>query len=90
MMDRVFAYLVHMKEEYREVEEDDNKEGQDEDNGQRGEDPQQVFQKTQVVLRLIEASPFLPYMKHTHLWTKTVNVSIVRFSTTRPKYLNNS
>ena len=71
MVKTVFAYLVDMKEEYREVKEDDNEEGQDEDDGQRGEDPQQILQNTQIVLQLTEACPFLPCMKHTHLWTKT-------------------
>lgn len=88
-MDRVSVYLVHMKEEYREVKEDNNKEGQDEDDGQWGEDPQQILQNTQVVLYLTKACPFLPRMKHTHLWTNTVNMSVVRFSTSRLKYFNN-
>lgn len=58
MMCRVCVYLIDVKEEYRQVKEDDNEEGHNEDNGQRGEDPQQVLQNTQVVL-LTEACPFL-------------------------------
>ncbi len=71
MVEWVFAYLVDIKEEYREVKEDDDEERQDEDYGQRGEHPEQVLQNTQIVIQLTKACPFLPCMKHTHLWTKT-------------------
>lgn len=63
----VFAYLIDMQEEYRQVKEDDDKEGQNEDDSQRGEDPHQVLQNTQIVLHLTKAGPFLPRMEHTHL-----------------------
>lgn len=71
MAERVFSYLIDMKEEYREVKEDDDEERQDEYDGQRGEDPQQILQNTQIVLHLTKAGPFLQHMKHTHLWTRT-------------------
>lgn len=58
-MAKLFAYLVDIKEEYREVKKDDDEEGQDEYNGQRSEDPQEVLQKTQIVLNLAKTSPFL-------------------------------
>lgn len=67
---KVPVYLIDMKEEYRQVKEDDDQEGHNEDDGQRGEDPQQILQNTQVVL-LTEACPFLPRMKQAHLRTKT-------------------
>lgn len=66
---KVFVYLIDMKEEYREVKQDDDEERQDEYDDQRGEDPQQVLQNTQIVLHLTKAGPFLQRMKHTHLWT---------------------
>lgn len=64
------VYLINMKEEYRQVKEDDDEEGQNEDNGQRGEDPQQILQDTQVVL-LTETCPFLQCTKQAHLRTRT-------------------
>lgn len=74
-----FIYLIDMKEEYREVKEDHNEKRQDEYNGQRGEDPQQVLQNTQIVLHLTNISPFLQCLKQTHLWTRT-DKSIIRLS----------
>lgn len=67
MVERVCAYLIDMKEEYREVKKDDDEEGQYEDDGQRGEDPHQVLQNTQIVLHLTKAGPLFPFSKQTHL-----------------------
>lgn len=71
MAQRLFSYLIDMKEEYGEVEEDDDEEREDEYDGQRGEDPQQILQNTQIILDLTKAGPFLQCMKRTHLWTRT-------------------
>lgn len=65
----VFTYLIDMKEEYGEVKKNNNEEWHDEDNNERGEDPQQILQKTQVVFHLLKANPFFPGTKQTHLWT---------------------
>lgn len=35
----LLVYLIHMKEEYGEVQKNDDEEGQDEDDDQRSEDP---------------------------------------------------
>lgn len=75
MMDRVSVYLIDVKEEYRQVKKDNNEEGQDEDDGQRGEDPQQVLQNTQVIF-LTEACPFLPHVKQAHLRNKTKRATL--------------
>lgn len=56
-----------MKEEYWEIKEDNNEEWHKENNSERGEDPQEVFQKAQVVLELLQAGPLFPHMKQTHL-----------------------